>query len=308
VEIRDGGQSSIGAQEQFLQMSCRISQEKLKHTHGLVYPLCPQNMTALQPTPISPTQPAAPYLGGKRNLAKRLVSRINGIPHTLYAEPFVGMGGVFLKRTFRPKAEVINDWSQDVTTLFRVLQRHYPDFMGMLRYQLTSRSEFERLRATDPATLTDFERSARFLYLQRTAFGGKVTGQNFGTSTERPARFDVTKLAHTLEELHDRLSGVVIECLPYHEFILKYEREHTLFYLDPPYFNCEDDYGKEMFKREDFERLADILEGIKGRFILSLNDTPETRAIFGRFDIEAVRTLYSLPKSKTKAAELIVSN
>jgi DNA adenine methylase len=160
--------------------------------------------------PISPTLPAAPYIGGKRNLAKRIVARINETPHTLYAEPFIGMGGVFFRRTFRPKAEVINDWSKDVTTLFRVLQRHYPDFMGMLRYQLTSRTEFERLKATDPTTLTDFERSARFLYLQRTAFGGKVTGQNYGTCTERPARFDVTKLSHTLEDLHDRLSGVAI--------------------------------------------------------------------------------------------------
>jgi len=51
-------------------------------------------MTAPQPTSISPTQPAAPYIGGKRNLAKRIVSRINDTPHTLYAEPFVGMGGV----------------------------------------------------------------------------------------------------------------------------------------------------------------------------------------------------------------------
>jgi len=266
-------------------------------------------MTNSTLSPISPTLPAAPYIGGKRNLAKRIVARINETPHTLYAEPFIGMGGVFFRRTFRPKAEVINDWSKDVTTLFRVLQRHYPDFMGMLRYQLTSRTEFERLKATDPATLTDFERSARFLYLQRTAFGGKVTGQNYGTCTERPARFDVTKLAHTLEDLHDRLSGVAIECLSYQDFITKYDREHTLFYLDPPYFNCENDYGKNMFERQDFERLATQLSNIKGRFILSINDVPEIRQIFAQFNIEDVLTTYSLAKqSKGKARELIISN
>lgn len=46
-------------------------------------------------TPIDPTLPIAPYLGGKRRLAKRLIERINTVPHLLYAEPFVGMGGCF---------------------------------------------------------------------------------------------------------------------------------------------------------------------------------------------------------------------
>ncbi len=56
----------------------------------------------------------------------------------------------------------------------------------MLRFQLTTRSEFNRLVDTDPTTLTDLERAARFLYLQRTAFGGKISGRNFGVSKDRP--------------------------------------------------------------------------------------------------------------------------
>ncbi len=73
------------------------------------------------------------------------------------------MGGVFLRREMRPRAEVINDLSRDVSTLFRILQRHYPQFIETLRFQLTTRPEFERLGATDPDTLTDLERAARFL-------------------------------------------------------------------------------------------------------------------------------------------------
>jgi DNA adenine methylase len=98
------------------------------------------------------------------------------------------MGGVFLRRTRRPKCEVINDISEDVATFFRILQRHYVAFMDMLRFQLTTRAGFERLMRTDPSTLTDLERAARFLYLQRTAFGGKVVGRNFGVDDGRPAR------------------------------------------------------------------------------------------------------------------------
>jgi DNA adenine methylase len=132
--------------------------------------------------PIDPIRPPAPWIGGKKVLARRLVARINAVPHTIYAEPFVGMGGVFFRRDQRPKCEVINDWSEDVATFFRVVQRHYIAFMDMLRWQITSRAGFERLRAQDPATLTDLERAARFLYLQKLAFGGKVATRTFGVT------------------------------------------------------------------------------------------------------------------------------
>jgi DNA adenine methylase len=124
--------------------------------------------------PIEPTRTPAAYIGGKKQLSKRLASLINATPHTTYAEAFVGMGGVFLKRTLQPKAEVTNDYSGDVANFFRILQRHYPQFMDTLRFQVTGRREFERLKLSDPSTLTDLERVARFLYLQRTAYGGKV--------------------------------------------------------------------------------------------------------------------------------------
>ncbi|MFT6659332.1 DNA adenine methylase [Maritalea sp.] len=105
-------------------------------------------------TPVRPVSTPAPYQGGKRALAPKIVERINRVPHKLYVEVFVGMGGVFFKRDHQPQAEVINDKSGDVVNLFRILQRHYVPFMDFLRYQLTSRKEFERLVNVDPVTLT----------------------------------------------------------------------------------------------------------------------------------------------------------
>lgn len=258
---------------------------------------------------VSPVRPVAPYLGGKRNLAKRLVGLIDTIQCDTYAEPFVGMGGVFLRRTARPTAEVINDRSRDVMTLFRILQRHYPQFLDTIKFQITSRADFNRLTATDPDTLTDLERAARFLYLQRTAFGGKPSARNFGVSVGQPGRFDLTKLAPMLEDVHERLSGVVIECLPYGEFIDRYDRSGTLFYLDPPYWGGENDYGKGMFERADFARLADQLRGIKGRFVLSINDRPQIRDLFEWAKIEPVQTTYSVSAGAKSmaAAELIIT-
>lgn len=239
-------------------------------------------------------------------LAQRLASIIEQIPHTLYAEPFVGMGGVFLRRKLIPKAEAINDISGDVVTLFRILQRHYPQFMETMKFQITSRKEFERLAASDPDTLTDLERAARFLYLQRLAFGGKVKGRSFGVDTSGPARFNLNRLGPVLEEVHERLSGVVIERLPWGEFIDRYDHAGTLFYLDPPYYGSETDYGKNVFSRSEFDRIAEKLGSIKGRFIVSLNDRPEVREIFSSFRICEVPLTYTIAGGEGKPVTEVI--
>ncbi|WP_289145114.1 DNA adenine methylase [uncultured Sphingobium sp.] len=270
----------------------------------------PENAVATSLQPVDPVRPAAPYIGGKRNLAKRVIARINAVPHHTYAEVFVGMGGIFLRRDLCPKVEVINDWSEDVSTFFRVLQHHYVAFLDMIRFQIASRAGFEKLLALDPSSLTDLQRSARFLYLQRLSFGGKVASRSFGMSPLNASRFDITKLGPMLEALHERIAPVTIERLRWQDFLTRYDRPGTLFYLDPPYVNCEGDYGAGMFGQGEFEEMAARLGALQGRFILSLNDHPMVRRLFASFAIEEVKTTYQVGgNGKAKSAlELIISS
>ncbi|MCY1558141.1 hypothetical protein D9M68_950500 [compost metagenome] len=61
---------------------------------------------SFQFTGVRPVSPPAAYLGGKKQLAARIASMLEQIPHNLYAKPFVGMGGVFLRRSLIPRTEV----------------------------------------------------------------------------------------------------------------------------------------------------------------------------------------------------------
>ncbi len=260
-------------------------------------------------TTVAPVQPPAGYIGGKRRLAARIIERIAKVPHRTYAEAFVGMGGVFFRRPTAARAEVINDRNGEVANLFRILQRHYPQFMDTLRWQLSGRREFDRMKASDPATLTDLERAGRFLYLQRTAFGGKVAGQTFGVDPRSGGGFNLTRLEPLLADVHERLAGVVIENLDWLAFIDRYDRPETLFYLDPPYWGSEGDYGRELFGRDQFDVMAERLAGLKGKFILSINDVPEIRQTFASFSMDGVDLRYSVSGGAgTPAKELIVSN
>ena len=250
--------------------------------------------------------PPAAYMGGKRNLAKRLCALIEQIPHRSYVEPFVGMGGVFLRRGKAPPVEVINDLSGDVANLFRVVRRHYEPFVDEFTWLLGSREEFDRQRRVDPSTLTDIERAVRFLYLQRLAFGGLLRGR-FGVRKDQSSRINTGLLRAELRKLHHRLQAVTIVQLGYQDVIRRYDGPRALFYLDPPYDETEG-YGTG-FGRDDFVAMAEQLAGIAGQFVMSINDTPFIRETFAAFDISEVETSWTLSTGSsrgTKVIELII--
>lgn len=258
---------------------------------------------------VAPADPPAGWIGGKRHLARRVCAVLAATPHDAYCEPFVGMGGVFLRRAVRPRVEVMNDVSGEVVNLFRVLQRHPEALLRELRWRPAMRAEFSRYGETHDPGLTDVERAARFLYLQTLAYGGKVAGRSFGVDPTKPHNFDLRRLAPRLERLHDRLAGVVIENLDWLDFIARYDRPGTLFYLDPPYWGSEGDYGAGLFIRGDFQRMADRLQQLQGRFMLSINDRPEIRELFAWADVAAVDTTYTIGNADRGAAakELLIS-
>ena len=265
--------------------------------------LHPQHPNA---SPVEPLHGLAPWLGGKRQLAKLLIARIERLPHRCYAEPFLGMGGVFLRRRRRPESEAINDAHGDVVNLFRIVQRHPAALAEALAFTIAARADFERVRAIDPERLTDVERAARFFFLMHAGFRGRAKNPTFGASPHRRSQWHVERLMRRIGAVHRRLDGVYIERLGYSEFIRLYDSAETLFYLDPPYWGHERDYGTGLFARADFERLAEQLTGIKGRFILSINDVPEIRRLFRWACMAKVPVTYTIGGGK-RVSELIVS-
>ena len=250
-------------------------------------------------------EPLAGYVGGKRRLAKTIVNMINQIPHERYVEPFLGMGGIFLRRNKIVVEEVINDINKDIINLFRVVQRHKDALIELCQWQLSSRDEFYRLRTLPRESLTDIERAFCFLYLQKHAFAGNVDHRSMKLSG---SSFNIYLLEKKIRLLHKRLSKVFIECSPYDEFILRQDKANTLHYLDPPYLGTERYYGNQ-FSKDDFYKLADMLKNVKGSFILSINNTNETRDIFKDFYYHIVPIKYSCNARSTKInEELIVSN
>jgi len=131
----------------------------------------------------------------------------------------------------------------------------------------------------------------------------------YGVDKTNPDRFNIDKYKKDLAKTVNRLRRVAMENLDFEKFIKKYDSPETLFYLDPPYYGCENDYGKNLFSRDDFVRIRETLDNIQGKFILSLNNVPPVRDIFKDYNFKEVELLYSVARGKpSKAKEVIISN
>lgn len=240
-----------------------------------------------------------PYFGGKSRLAKTIISKIP--EHTCYCEVFAGGASVLFAKE-PSETEVINDLDKDLVTLYRVIKHHPEELYKQYKYSLVSRTEFERESQVNPETLTDVQRAARYLFLQKSAFGGHITGQTFGTATTGKPRFNLLTLESTIERAWQRLVSVQIECKDFRDLIPRYDRPHTFFFLDPPYWKIPG--YKHDFNEQDFVDLANILQNIKGKFIMTINNTAEVREIFSPFTMQKTTLKYSCsPSAKSRSKQ-----
>ncbi len=251
--------------------------------------------------------PLAGWLGGKMRLAKRIVPLIP--QHRRYIEPFAGGAWIFFRKDPVP-VEVLNDLNADVVTLYRVVKNHHEEFLRQMDWTLPALQEFERLWRMPTDCLTDIQRAARYFQIIRMSFSGRMKGKpSFSRKLTKPSNFKPRNVNDIIRGAYERLSSACIECLPYQEVIARYDSEDSFFYIDPPYFGREDYYGKEMFFREDFARMAVLLKDLRGKFLLSLNDVPEVRNLFKNFTITTVQTCYTCASgSNSHPFELLIAN
>lgn len=248
--------------------------------------------------------PIIPWPGGKRRLLKHLLPILSGHPHQCYAEPFAGGAAVLFGRPQPAKVEVLNDIHGELVRLYRVLAHHLDEFMRQLRWSLTSRQMFEWCKMQEPETLTDIQRAARFYYLQKHSFGGKVSCQTFGVGPTTAKGINLLRIEEELSAAHLRLHHVVIEHMDWQACVAKYDRPQTLFLFDPPYWQTEG-YGSG-FNMDQYEALANVMDNLKGQAILTINNHPDMLQLFGHLKHKTVPINYTIGGGKGVARKEMI--
>lgn len=244
-------------------------------------------------------------MGGKSRLADKILPLFP--EHTCYVEPFAGAAALFFKKE-PSKVEVLNDINGELVNLYRVIQHHLEEFVRQFKWAITSRQVFEWEKMKRPETLTDIQRAARFFYLQKLAFGAKVDGQNYGTGTTRTEGINLLRIEEDLSMAHLRLHQVNIENLDWVACVERYDRPHTLFYLDPPYWGTAG-YGVD-FGIEHYQQMADLARTIQGYMLISVNDHPKMREVYNGLKMKTVPITYTVggKQGRKPKKELIIFN
>lgn len=232
----------------------------------------------------SPDAPVAWY-GGKMYYARWIIDRFPS--HRVYVEPFGGAANVLLRK-IKSQVEIYNDLDSRIVNFFRILRDpvKFAEFQRMCVLTPYAREEFVGL-IDIPEPIDDLQRAWWFFVRCRQALGGlgmsKLTPKSWSASirTRRNLPEGVSKYLSAidgLEEIASRFREVMVECRPALETFGKYDRQETLFYVDPPYLpetrhaGLAATYGFEM-TRKDHEDLLDVIKTLKGKVLLSGYDS-----------------------------------
>ncbi len=236
-------------------------------------------------------------IGGKYRIANQLIEMFP-TDHNTYVEPFVGGGAVFYRQ--KSKNEVINDLDKDMYLIHNGLKENGNEVNDKFRRHLT-KDEFYDNKKKPNDFLSILERYKFSFYANGRSY---VYRSSCGVGRREGCHTDFSLY-------QDRLKDVIVRNQDYKSIIDEFDSPDTFFYMDPPYEGSNKTVSGA-YKDIDPLEIYNSLKDIKGRFMLSYNDSDKIRDIFKDYTINTIGSCYSSndgDKSKRKkVTELIIKN
>ena len=236
------------------------------------------------------------YKGGKGYLIQDIEHYYRMSGCRMLVEVFGGSGKISLN--IRAQRNVYNDLDDDIFNLFQVVKERPKALQKAFERHLPTDSKmyFGYMKESKPRTKVD--RAYRTFMLFNMSFGGG--GEHYGPmySDKLPLFKTAEMKLNNIMELHAIIRNWTIEHTDFRDVIRKYDSPQTFFYLDPPYWGF--DWYNHNFEEQDFLDLKELLDGMKGKYLMNINPSEEVRRIFG--DPQADRR-YSNSSMNTRGTE-----
>jgi DNA adenine methylase len=233
------------------------------------------------------------WAGSKRSLLPKMRVRL---PQTIdhYVEPFVGSGCLYF--TTKSSSAALSDFNPELIGFYQALQNNSGELIAAFDNLRDLGEAYYEIRKMDSLALSEVDRAARFLYLNRFAFNGVYRTNRQGEfNVPRGVRTGALPTTSELLALSERLQGVEIFCADYRD-ALHAVKSSDFVYLDPPYRNVHrktyGEYGYESFGSDDdvvqlgaeLERLTNI----GAKVLLSFNDDAELADSLANWTVERI--------------------
>ena len=222
-------------------------------------------------------KPILTYYGGKSRFAAWIIMHFPDVDWSkwIYAEPFFG-GGAVLYNKKKMEREYINDKNNALYRLYRVVQTQPDELIKRFENFTLLRAEYKRsYKVVNGIVKPDDEIDFAYCVLLHVdnsrGSGFNSTGIRVDLSEHGSNAVKVfNNKIKCYPEIFKRLKEVVTFNVDAVDFIKKFDKEYTFFYLDPPYPGADQkSYGKYIYTQKDFNNLIEVLRNIKGKFLLS---------------------------------------
>lgn len=233
------------------------------------------------------------YIGSKKSIADEIIGKIP--PHTTYVEPFFGGGSIYFRK--KPsKVEIINDLDKELMEAYVLLFKVDTD-LKKYDFQNTIPKIQEFVNKKHKTKENQF---LSYLYKKMNSFSCKGTGKIEKNQNGK-------NKIKSLMKYQERMKNTTLHSSDYKKLIKKYDSSDTFFYLDPPYENSDKLYKNDNI---DFKDLVKILKKIKGKFILSINESDNIKYLFRDFQINKISVNSNSNSSigLKQRKELLISN
>lgn len=262
--------------------------------------------------------PILKWVGGKRQLLADIMPLINKSCST-YVEPFVGGGAVFFE--LQPKKAIINDYNIELINVYEVIRDFPEELIVILEEHNRENTEeyFYNLRALDRseeyAKLSNIQRAARIIYLNKTCYNGLYRVNSAGQFNSPYGKYKNPNIvnATTIRAMSKYLRNpkITIKQGDYKE-ALKGLRKGAFVYLDPPYMPISSSssftgYTENGFSYEQQIALKNECDKLKEKgisFLQSNSDCPEIRELYKEYDIRTVQAKRSINSNANKRGEI----
>lgn len=233
--------------------------------------------------------PLISWPGGKTRHLKRLLPHI---PEGAgYVEAFAGGCALLLAKP-KSKMEVVNDVNGDLINLYRVAANHPEELSRKLSEMPPASRVFidqARQLLRTVGCLTDIQRAALFLHLNKTSFAGSGTSLAIVRAPVGAAFIGTQALIERVRSFHERFNSVVIEQVDYARLLKTYDHPDNFIFLDPPY-GVSDVKNYDGWGEEQLTQFRGEVAKLKSLWIVTLDDSPFNRDLFEGCDIDLITT------------------
>jgi DNA adenine methylase len=222
-------------------------------------------------------KPFLKWPGGKRWIAQKLALCISKRLSNRYYEPFLGGGAIFFGLC--PRKATLSDINSDLINTYIQVRDKPEEIIDGLKKLSVDKESYYHIRKEEPKDLV--ERAIRFLYLNRTAFGGiyrlNLNGKfnvPYGGGSRTP---ELLWRDGLIKRASHALQGIELAVSDFEKMMNK-SRYGDVIYCDPTYTMIHNNnkfirYNEKNFSWKDQERLSLVaLRALKrGTFVLISN-------------------------------------